>query len=93
MLILEWDENKAVQNVRKHSVSFEEAATAFGDPLSIAIYDRLHSKDEDRFVLIGMSSKNRLLVVIHTDRHDKIRIIGARKATKKEREQYESNEK
>ena len=92
MIIFEWDEKKADQNIRKHSVSFEEAATVFSDPFSITIYDPLHSKDEDRFVILGMSENNRLLVVIHTERGDKIRIISARKATKKERRQYESNE-
>ena len=92
MLIFEWDERKAKQNIRKHGVSFEEAATVFGDQFSITIYDPLHSEDEDRFVILGMSSKNRLLVVVHTERGNKIRIISARKATKKERKQYESNE-
>ena len=92
MLIFEWDERKAKQNIRKHGVSFEEAATVFGDQFSITIYDPLHSENEDRFVILGMSSKNRLLVVVHTERGDKIRIISARKATKKERKQYESNE-
>ena len=92
MLIFEWDERKAKQNIRKHGVSFEEAATVFGDQFSITIYDPLHSEDEDRFVILGMSSKNPLLVVVHTERGDKIRIISARKATKKERKQYESNE-
>ena len=92
MLIFEWDEKKAEQNIRKHSVSFEEAATVFSDPFSITIYDPLHSKDENRFVILGMSKNNRLLVVVHTERGDKIRIISARKVTKKEGRQYESNE-
>ena len=92
VLIFEWDEKKANQNIKKHGISFEEAATVFGDPFSITIYDPLHSKDEDRFVILGMSNRNRVLVVVHTDRDDKIRIISARKATKKERKQYESNE-
>ena len=87
-----WDDRKERENRRKHGISFEEAATVFGDPFSITIYDPLHSQDEDRFVILGMSNKNRLLVVIHTERGDKIRIISARKATKKERRQYESNE-
>ena len=93
MLIFEWDERKAKQNIRKHSVSFEEAATVFGDQFSITIYDPLHSEEEDRFVILGMSNKNQLLVVVHTERGDRVRIISARKATKKERKQYESNEK
>ena len=92
MLIFEWDKKKADQNIRKHGISLEEAATVFGDPFSITIYDPLHSQDENRFVILGTSNKNRVLVVIHTDRQDRIRIISARKATKKERKQYESNE-
>ena len=92
MLIFEWDEKKASQNVKKHGLFFEEAATVFGDPFSITIYDPLHSKDEDRYVILGISNKNRLLVVVHTDRNNKIRIISVRKATKRERKQYENNE-
>ena len=93
VLRFEWHHKKALANVQKHGVSFEEAATAFGDPLSLTIDDPLHSHDEDRFVLIGMSHQNRLLVVVHTYRDDAIRIISARKATKKEQKQYESDEK
>ncbi len=93
MLIFEWDPQKAKSNLKKHGVSFEEASTAFQDILSLTIDDPLHSIDEERVVLIGMSNKNRLLVVVHTERGDNIRIISARKATKEERESYESNEK
>jgi hypothetical protein len=93
MLIFEWDPQKAKSNLKKHGVSFEEASTAFQDILSLTIDDPLHSIDEERVVLIGMSNKNRLLVVVHTEREDNIRIISARKATKEERESYESNEK
>jgi len=93
LLFFEWDESKAAKNFRKHGVSFEEAATAFGDPFSITIYDPLHSENEDRFILLGMSGKNRLLVVVHTDRYEKIRIISARKAIQKEKRQYENYEK
>jgi len=93
MLIFEWDPQKAKSNLKKHGVSFEEASTAFQDTLSLTIDDPLHSIDEVRVVLIGMSNKNRLLVVVHTERGDNIRIISARKATKKERKNYESNEK
>jgi uncharacterized DUF497 family protein len=57
LLIFEWDEKKANQNIKKHGISFEEAATVFGDPFSITIYDPLHSKDEDRFVILGLSNK------------------------------------
>lgn len=91
MLIFEWDLKKAKTNLGKHGVSFEEACTAFKDPLSLTIDDPLHSNDEKRLVLIGMSYDNRILVVVHTERGDKIRIISARKATKKERKYYESN--
>jgi hypothetical protein len=73
-------------------VSFEEASTIFGDPLSLTIDDPLHSTDETRMVQIGISHKNRLLVVVYTERLDNIRIISARKASKKERIAYESYE-
>lgn len=93
MLIFEWDPSKAKKNIRIHGVSFDEASTAFKDTLSLTIYDPLHSDKENRFVLIGTSYKNRLLVVVHTEREDKIRIISARKSTKNERKQYEENAK
>lgn len=92
MLIFEWEPQKAKSNLKKHGVSFEEASTAFQDTLSLTIDDPLHSIDEERVVLIGMSNKNRLLVVVHAERGDNIRIISARKATKEERKNYESNE-
>jgi uncharacterized DUF497 family protein len=92
MLTFEWEPQKAKTNQEKHGVSFEEASTVFRDPLSLTIDDPLHSKDEERMVQIGISHKNRLLVVVHTERRDNIRIISARKATKKERNNYESNE-
>jgi len=72
-------------------VTFDEASTTFRDTLSLTIYDPLHSDEEDRFILIGNSSRNRLLIVVHTERGENIRIISARKATKKERKQYEKN--
>ncbi len=93
MLIFEWDPNKAKKNIKIHGISFDEASTAFKDTLSLTIYDPLHSDEEDRFVLIGSSYKNRLLVVVHTEREDKIRIISARKSTKNERKKYEENAK
>lgn len=92
MLKFEWDSKKGKTNIEKHGVSFQEATTVFGDPLSLTIEDPLHSKDEFRLVTIGISHKNRLLVVIHTERGDNIRIISARQATKKERANYENNE-
>ena len=93
MLLFEWDPNKAKENLEIHGVSFDEAGTAFRDTLSLAIYDPLHSEEEDRFVLLGNSHQDRLLVVVHTVRGDNIRLISARKATKKERKQYEENAK
>ncbi|MDZ7264942.1 MAG: BrnT family toxin [candidate division KSB1 bacterium] len=93
MLTFEWDPNKAKRNLEIHGVSFDEASTAFKDPLSLVIYDPLHSEEEDRFVLIGTSFANRLLVVIHTESDDIIRIISARKANKNERKYYEKNVK
>lgn len=93
MLIFEWDPEKASLNKKNHGITFDEASTAFKDTLSLTIYDPLHSEDEVRFVLIGNSHRNRLLVVVHTERGNKIRIISARKAKKKERQQYEKNAK
>jgi uncharacterized DUF497 family protein len=93
MLLFEWDSNKARRNLEIHGVSFDEASTTFRDTSSLTTHDPLHSDEEDRFILIGNSSRNRLLVVVHTERREKIRIISARKATKKERKQYEENAK
>ena len=91
-LIVEWDERKAKRNLARHGVSFEEAATVFGDPLSITIDDPLHSDREDRFVIIGQSTQHRLLVVVHVERGERIRIISAREATLKERHDYEEGD-
>jgi uncharacterized DUF497 family protein len=93
MIIFEWDSKKNRSNIEKHGVSFEEASTVFQDTLSLTIDDPLHSIDEERLILIGMSQKNRILVVVHTEREDNIRIISARKTNKKERKYYESNGK
>ena len=93
MLLFEWDTDKAKKNIKIHGVSFDEASTAFKDDLSLTIHDPLHSEEEDRLILIGNSCKNRLLVIVHIERGDKIRIISARKTTKKERKQYEENAK
>jgi uncharacterized DUF497 family protein len=85
-----WDPKKAASNLTKHAVSFEEAVTAFGDPLSLTIPDPSHSESEDRFVLLGLSANSRLLVVVHAERgDDEIRIISARLASRRERTQYE----
>ena len=89
----EWDESKARSNVRKHGVSFQEAVTVFDDPMSITLDDPEHSDYERRFVTIGFSSRGRLLVVCHSDRHDRIRIINSRTADRRERRYYESTEK
>jgi uncharacterized DUF497 family protein len=86
----EWDPAKAERNLAKHGVSFEEAVTAFSDPLSLTVFDPDHSADEDRYVLQGVSSVGRLLVVAHTDRATRIRIISARLATRRERRSYAS---
>ncbi len=85
----EWDEAKAEANVRKHGVSFAEAATVFGDPLAVTFFDPDHSDDEDRFLTIGLSIDGRALILSHTDRGDRVRIISARVATKSERKGYE----
>ena len=86
---IEWDQRKAKSNIRKHGVSFEEAATALSDPLAVTGADPDHSFMEDRFVTFGISKISRLLVVSHTEKRETIRIISARKATKGERELYE----
>ena len=88
-LLFEWDPQKASLNVEVHGISFEEASTAFGDVLSQTIADPLHSQGEERFVLIGQSIKGRLLVVVHTTRGERIRVISAKSATRKERLSYE----
>jgi len=88
----EWDRRKAARNVKRHAVSFTEAASAFGDPLSVTIHDPFHSRGEDRFVLIGRTSAGRLVVVVHVDRGDRIRIISARIASPAERRSHEEGE-
>ncbi|MFI5304196.1 MAG: BrnT family toxin [Nitrospiria bacterium] len=87
----EWDDDKARKNLKKHKVSFEEAVTVFGDFLSITISDSTHSETEDRWIIIGESNKHRLIVVVHSERRDRIRIISARQATLHERKEYEAN--
>ena len=88
-LIFEWDEEKATANAIKHGIAFTEAGTIFGDKQSITIPDLKHSQDEPRFITMGMSQAGRLLVVIHTERGNHLRIISARPASRKERNQYE----
>jgi len=86
----EWDPVKTAWNQEKHGVSFVEAATVFFDPLSITVSDPVHSVDEHRFVITGISYQHRVLVVVHVDRGVRIRIISARLATPAERKKYES---
>ncbi|WP_446008308.1 BrnT family toxin [Candidatus Electrothrix sp.] len=86
----EWDPHKAETNVRKHQVSFPEAATVFRDSLGITVYDPDHSDQEDRFISIGMSKSGRLLMVAHTDRGSRVRIISARELNRSERKAYEN---
>jgi len=85
----EWDPEKAEKNIRKHEVSFNEASSVFDDPILITLLDEEHSTDEERFITIGLSNKNRLLLVAHAERENRIRIISARKATKNEEKFYQ----
>jgi hypothetical protein len=85
----EWDPQKADANLRKHRVSFAEAATVFSDSLSVTVPDPDHSVAEDRHITVGMSDHSRLLIVAHAERGDRIRIISARALTKAERKAYE----
>lgn len=87
----EWDDAKADANVRKHGVSFEEASSAFADPLAAIHADPDHSDDEDREILIGSSGRGRLLIVSFTERPPNIRVISARQATPGERRKHEEN--
>lgn len=90
MLQFEWDDKKNQNNIKKHGISFEEAASVFEDDESLIIADDEHSNDEERFILIGFSFKTNLLVVCHCYREKDsiIRIISARKADSKERQKY-----
>jgi hypothetical protein len=87
----EWDEAKAASNVQKHGVSFEEARSAFDDPLAAIFDDEAHSDEEMREILIGLSDRKRLLVISFTERENAIRVISAREATRRERIDYEEN--
>jgi uncharacterized DUF497 family protein len=88
----EWDPEKAALNLRNHGVSFEEAASIFGDPLAATIPDPEHSTEEARSITMGVTPSQRLLVVVHTDRADRIRIISARPATRAEKKKYEEDQ-
>lgn len=92
MIDFEWDPEKDAANISKHGVAFAEAASVFGDPLGVSAYDPDHSRLENRFITIGLSAFGRLLMVAHTERGDRIRIISARELTRKERETYEAND-
>ena len=87
----EWDEKKAIANHAKHGVSFGEAATVFGDPLSDTFDDPDHSAVEQRFLIVGASDRGRMLIVAHTDDGAVVRIISAREPTSGERKSYEES--
>lgn len=89
-LFFEWDEEKAEANLKKHNVSFEDAASVFFDPFSITIPDPDHSDEEERYIDIGISNNGQILVVVYTERSSNIRIISSRTATSKERKIYET---
>lgn len=90
-MVFEWDPEKAEENKRKHDISFHEAATVFGDPLAITFTDPDHSIDEERYLTFGLSRFDRLMVVSHVDRGDRVRIISARLMTRHERRIYEES--
>ena len=87
-----WDRRKAANNARKHGVTFLEASTVFRDPLAMTYFDPDHSIGEERFITIGLSSRGRVLFVAHTDMDDRIRIISARSATRREAHAYTEGE-
>jgi uncharacterized DUF497 family protein len=91
-LLFEWDEEKAQSNLKKHKVGFEEGATIFHDLFVATMPDPDHSEDEQRYVSIGLSAKGRLLVVVHTERGNKTRIVSCRKATSREQRIYEEGD-
>ncbi|MGR9106172.1 MAG: BrnT family toxin [Gammaproteobacteria bacterium] len=88
-MLYEWDENKAVTNLLKHGVSFDEAKTVFDDPLYVDFYDPDHSFEEHRFILLGKSAQGRLLFVSYVERNNSVRLISAIEATLSERKAYE----
>ncbi len=90
-MTFDWDEDKATRNLTKHGVGFDEAMSAFDDPLFIDFFDPEHSEDEHRYIRVGSSERGRVLVVSYTERNGVIRLISARSATKRERQTYEEN--
>jgi uncharacterized protein len=89
MATFEWDESKSRRNRSVHGVRFEEAVSAFADPLGRIVDDPRHSREEPRYALIAQSERGRILVVMFTERGERIRVISARRATPTERRQYE----
>ncbi len=89
MMQFEWDTEKAIANLSKHGVGFEEAATVWNDYFNIELFDHDHSADEKRFLMIGESNAQRFLIISFTERDNKVRIISARELTPKERRNYE----
>ena len=87
-MVYEWDSGKATANLKKHQVAFTEAATVFLDPLAVTYQDPDHSEGEHRYVTVGESSRRRVILVAHLDRGNRIRIISARRATRKEAHEY-----
>lgn len=87
-LSFEWDQAKAAANLAKHGLSFELAATAFGDPRSLTIPDPKHSQTENRFVLLGQTGDGTIVAVVHVERGDRIRLISARRANRREKITY-----
>ncbi len=90
MIDFEWDPQKNKANIQKHNIGFREASTVFKDTLSITIFDPDHSIDEDRYITIGTSNLGRIIMVSHTDRGNRTRIINARELTNTERKDYEN---
>ncbi|MCD7772694.1 MAG: BrnT family toxin [Ruminococcus sp.] len=91
-MLFEWDEEKNIENIRKHGFGFETAIHVFADKNRIEYYDEYHSNDEDRYITIGMADNVLVVImVVYTEREDRIRLISARKATKREKEKYYGN--
>jgi uncharacterized DUF497 family protein len=90
--IFEWDPKKAERNARKHGAAFDEASTVFGDPLALLMPDPDHSLGEKRYIVLGMSNQQRLLVVAFAERPPRTRLISARRATRRERRRYEEQD-
>lgn len=88
-LIFEWDDDKAESNMRKHGVTFVEAAGVFHDDFALLKADTIHSSEEARFLLMGLSLEQNILVIVYVERGEKLRIISARRATPRERRDYE----